>query len=145
MLYIFLCQWALGVSNMGTLLNMACQARGYINYDAYLKSDFWNTQRNRFLKSRCHCCSYTRELQLHHINYKRITRERASDLITLCRDCHIKAHELIKEGKAKLSDAHKILEKGTSKIHASPLYKSQMYRFEVESEVKQGLIRWGEI
>ncbi len=134
-----------GVSIMGSLLNMACQARGYISYDAYLKSDFWNTQRSRFLKSRCHCCSYTRELQLHHINYKRITRERPSDLVTLCRDCHVRAHELIKEGKAKLINAHNILEKGTSKVHASPLYKNQMYKFEVESEVRQGLIRWGGI
>ena len=40
----------------------------------------------------CEACGYSRKLQVHHKTYERLGKERNSDLVLLCRDCHESLH-----------------------------------------------------
>lgn len=66
------------------------------NYQAYLRSEKWNQKRKAVLKRDNYKCQlnyrHTGRLELHHKTYERIGKERLSDLITLCSDCHRKHH-----------------------------------------------------
>jgi hypothetical protein len=73
------------------------EALGYQTYEAYLKSDHW--QRVRRLKfarngARCEECGGRSRLEVHHLSYDRLGRERLEDLKVLCRACHASAHGL---------------------------------------------------
>lgn len=91
------------------------------NYQEYLNSEHWRLLRDRFFKSKyfrskticggiegkCICCKVPgKSLELHHLTYRRLGRERIWDLIPLCRDCHQRTHEVIdqltKEGKTNI-------------------------------------------
>lgn len=66
-------------------------------YAEYLKSDKWKRKRAAALKSagnRCRDCGSTSHLQVHHLTYARIGRERKTDLIVLCRSCHERRHHI---------------------------------------------------
>lgn len=68
-----------------------------ITYQEYIKSHWWKALRSRIFKKRgrkCEVCRATKCLQLHHLTYERMGRERESDLKILCRDCHKLTHEL---------------------------------------------------
>lgn len=85
-----------------------------MNYKKYLKSPHWKDVRKRFYASefysgRCECC-FDRNvpLQVHHKSYKRLGRERLSDLVALCGDCHKKTHEIV-GGRITLWDASAIV------------------------------------
>jgi len=64
-------------------------------YKAYLYSEQWQQIRKKVLKrdkNRCKVCKATKHLHVHHKTYKRLYKERLSDLVTLCKDCHRKEH-----------------------------------------------------
>ena len=59
-------------------------------YRLYLKSDLWyNVRKVKIAQMKvCEECGGTKILQCHHLTYKRLGRERLSDLKLLCRKCH---------------------------------------------------------
>ena len=67
-----------------------------VRYLRYLRSPAWAEQRRRAIArsgGRCTSCGVrARSLDVHHLTYKRFGRERASDLTTLCRPCHVRVH-----------------------------------------------------
>jgi len=84
-------------------------------YRIYLKSSKWEKKRQKVLKRDKHRCRHrgwiffrckeTKNLQVHHITYKRVFSERLSDLIVLC-DYHHKVVHL-KKDKLKLKRSKK--------------------------------------
>lgn len=68
------------------------------NYEAYLKSEHWQDVRRRFRESglgrnpHCYTCGSSDKLNLHHKTYKRVGKERLTDLMYLCEDCHRVLH-----------------------------------------------------
>jgi hypothetical protein len=67
-----------------------------LTYDEYLLSAHWVNLRRRIKRergSRCEHCLSCFDLNVHHKNYYRIGAEEDSDLLVLCRDCHLKEHE----------------------------------------------------
>lgn len=65
-------------------------------YLTYLRSNEWFKVREKVLKLdgfKCRKCSSSLRLQVHHKTYKRLGRERMSDLITLCYLCHKSHHK----------------------------------------------------
>ena len=70
----------------------------WVNYTEYLYSKWWRTKRLQKLHSagnRCnHCGSYL-NLEVHHLHYNSLGREKNRDLEVLCHDCHSKLHGFI--------------------------------------------------
>lgn len=77
----------------------------YGSYKEYLKSSDWRVVKLRKLKSRmpyrCYCCNTYKNLDLHHISYTRLGREKLSDLTWVCRNCHELIHKKSKALKYK--------------------------------------------
>lgn len=62
-----------------------------MTYSEYLQSSLWRKKRNEALRRaghKCEQCGATRSLEVHHLNYDRLGRERPSDLKVLCVKCH---------------------------------------------------------
>ena len=77
------------------------------DYLEYLKSDKWAWYRSKILKrdgGKCTECDNAENLNVHHLTYRNLGHEQMKDLVTLCRDCHKKAHlcDLDKNAKASL-------------------------------------------
>lgn len=66
-------------------------------YNAYLKSIFWKEIKRKYKKYKCENCGDFENLELHHVSYNRLFCERESDLITLCKTCHQKEHQYLKD------------------------------------------------
>jgi len=67
------------------------------DYSKYLRSEEWSKIRRKVLKRdnyKCAKCEKTNNLNVHHETYAHIFKESdfLGDLITLCGDCHVKAH-----------------------------------------------------
>ena len=62
----------------------------------YMRSDTWNKLRKSVLKRDNYSCQGCNiedvSLEVHHITYKRLYKERKSDLVSLCRNCHQEIH-----------------------------------------------------
>lgn len=75
--------------------------RGY--YEFYMKTERWKEKRKtRLLLDffRCSICGTAKNLQVHHVNYENVGNENLEeDLVTLCRKCHAKVHEMDLTGK----------------------------------------------
>jgi hypothetical protein len=109
----------------------------------YLKSDYWKEFRANNIKSECFCCgshwedsiwnydddgNCTEWLELHHINYKNLGKEKKNDVITVCSLCHDYIHEKIFIGgmfiygkgfkEVKLSNAHLYYKKHCERIYS---------------------------
>lgn len=70
-------------------------------YGKYLKSEHWEEiKRSKTAKGkkRCSICATETQIDLHHLNYKKIFDVQLEDLRWLCRRCHFTAHELINNG-----------------------------------------------
>jgi hypothetical protein len=69
-----------------------------VNYHEYIQSREWK-EKAKLVKARAHMrCEYCGmkgngyTLQAHHLTYERLGREKMSDLVCLCDDCHKEAH-----------------------------------------------------
>jgi 5-methylcytosine-specific restriction endonuclease McrA len=64
-------------------------------------SDGWQLRRQSALeraKHRCQDCGRTGGLDVHHLTYRRVGRERLRDLRAVCRECHRKRHRGYRSG-----------------------------------------------
>ncbi len=64
-------------------------------YKAHLASEKWARYRQRVLKRdnwRCTGCGDTQGLEVHHLTYERLGKERLTDCTTLCHTCHRQQH-----------------------------------------------------
>jgi hypothetical protein len=86
-------------------------------YLDYIRSEEWFNLKIDLLQKRgCNCerCGKKKhplKLQIHHKTYERLFNERESDLIIVCRICHMKEHGLIKEPKIKKPKVKKKVKK----------------------------------
>lgn len=66
-------------------------------YQRYLKSKHWKEFKKEFFKKFgkiCIKCDETKSIQVHHKTYKRVHCEEFTDVVALCRNCHLKIHGL---------------------------------------------------
>jgi len=59
-------------------------------YKAYLSSKEWKEKRKEFLESanyECEDCG-GKATQVHHLNYDCLGKEKESDVVVLCKQCH---------------------------------------------------------
>lgn len=66
-------------------------------YEDYLETKHWKEAslgiKNIYDNKCCLCGASETELHVHHNNYNNIGREKLTDLIVLCKDCHSKFHD----------------------------------------------------
>lgn len=77
-----------------------------VDYNNYIKSDKWHWIREEKFKKagyKCEICGAVKNLDVHHVTYKRLGREKMSDLAVLCRKCHKTLH---REGAKQWTDIH---------------------------------------
>jgi hypothetical protein len=74
------------------------------DYREYLASPHWQAIRVRYRESdlpqRCMCGES--QVDLHHKTYQRLGREELTDLLPLCRRCHVMVHVLERRGEVGL-------------------------------------------
>ena len=61
-----------------------------------MQSKRWRGHRERALEyhgRKCSVCGTTYDLQVHHLTYVRLGREKMKDLRILCKGCHANEHE----------------------------------------------------
>lgn len=67
------------------------------SYARYRMSPQWQTLRRKVLKREGYKCGYCKisnvRLDVHHLNYDRIGKERLEDLVALCQRCHATDHQ----------------------------------------------------
>lgn len=64
------------------------------DYQKYLKTRHWQKTRKQAMRKargRCKKCGKAAR-DIHHKTYKRVGKEKQSDLMALCRECHQKQH-----------------------------------------------------
>lgn len=64
-------------------------------YVLYMRSWAWQMRKVHKLNAaghRCENCSEPYGLEVHHLTYARLGRERDDDLVVLCRRCHQNEH-----------------------------------------------------
>ena len=66
-----------------------------MNYKEYLSSDEWKYKREKriLFDKKCQICGRPFDLNVHHMTYKNFPNEQYTDLITVCKNCHIKIEE----------------------------------------------------
>jgi hypothetical protein len=67
----------------------------YLPYREYLQSNWWKSKRHQKIKNAggaCEQCGARRRLQVHHLNYERLGREKDKDIQVLCGRCHEEEH-----------------------------------------------------
>lgn len=67
-----------------------------MNYRRYLQSEHWKELSAAKLEDanfRCERCHRRTQLEVHHLHYNSIGKERFTDLEVLCRACHQKHHD----------------------------------------------------
>lgn len=65
------------------------------SYREYINSAGWQERRRRFFRKHsreCWCCTSTRDVHLHHLDYERMGCEPDGDLMGLCQSCHDLVH-----------------------------------------------------
>lgn len=70
--------------------------KDYINYINSKQRKEKRKQKLAESKGMCEKCGSNERLQVHHLNYDSIFNEKLSDLMTLCKKCHLKTHGLRK-------------------------------------------------
>jgi hypothetical protein len=70
-------------------------------YRDYLQSDHWDRKKILFRDAKkdphtCFICRKTDHTDVHHRSYVNIGNESLCDLVELCRGCHAKVHDLVK-------------------------------------------------
>ncbi len=75
--------------------------RRYAN--GYLRTDHWIEFRASILAARgrkCEQCGSERNIQVHHLTYRRKGSEKPEDVKVLCNTCHVEAHAEARRKKA---------------------------------------------
>lgn len=64
--------------------------------DVYLKSEHWKRLRSAklYIDPKCQHCKTAKATDVHHVNYREIFDVTLDDLLSLCRPCHSKEHEI---------------------------------------------------
>ena len=71
-------------------------SRQYNSYDDYIHSVDWKQKRDYVIylaEGQCQKCGKKKPLEVHHLAYARLYRERLADLKALCKECHPHADE----------------------------------------------------
>jgi hypothetical protein len=71
-----------------------------MDYGDYLKTQHWYSVRNKVFKRakyQCELCGSKDTLNAHHKTYANLGKEKLSDIIVLCKKCHQKFHDIVKE------------------------------------------------
>lgn len=69
------------------------------NYRDYLKTIHWSRVKANYKLDHyeeCYICQSVNCIELHHLTYARLGRERMSDLKYLCDGCHGRSHTKLK-------------------------------------------------
>lgn len=75
-------------------------------YREYMHSDAWQRRRRRALVRAgytCQHCGADRNLEVHHLTYARLGKERPADLLVLCHACHAAEHARTKPRRDPLT------------------------------------------
>lgn len=107
-------------------------------YEIYLASRKWADMRHMklmaagFVCERCGISNHSVDLQVHHLTYERLGRERMTDLQVLCPECHVGAdvERVVQRKEAKKKGAlvqgfKNFLERGSSNMSLSELCRSK--------------------
>ena len=89
-------------------------------YAVYIRSSAWERKKRKYRASRlpqtCRVCG-AKGVDLHHLTYKRLGRERLTDLAPLCRRHHDGAHAFAKRKNIALWQAtHKYIRAERKKL-----------------------------
>lgn len=74
----------------------------------YIDSDVWKARRMLYFEThskKCSLCSSACEIDLHHINYSHLGKERDKDLLAICRTHHNMIHSYQKQHKCSVKEA----------------------------------------
>ena len=76
-----------------------------IGYKNYIRSKEWARKKADFRgcglnTGGCYVCGCSENLQQHHKTYKRLGKERLTDLILLCQSCHRDVHIVAKKSES---------------------------------------------
>ena len=66
-----------------------------IVYENYIKSKAWFSFRRDYILKygrNCQLCEIKTGKHLHHMTYKRLGKEKETDVLFLCEDCHFRIH-----------------------------------------------------
>lgn len=84
-------------NNSGHFCSLKCRDKSYLKPDKFIRSG-WKGPRNRFLKNGnnfCFKCYSSNNLQVHHLIPHYLTKDNNdSNLVTLCKNCHLIADKL---------------------------------------------------
>lgn len=71
----------------------------------YLNSEHWKAFRRFYFAKKkpkvCDFCKLKKKLDLHHVTYERIGREKIGDVVAICRSCHDEIHALFDVNRNK--------------------------------------------
>lgn len=72
------------------------------DYNTYLKSEAWQSKRQRVLKRDpiCQACHRRPAAQVHHLNYRHVFDEPLFDLVGVCVRCHRKITSIDRKRRA---------------------------------------------
>ncbi len=85
---------------------MTIKKRRY--YTEYMTSVAWSKKRAQVIfrdNAQCQAvrngvkCGNRYDLEVHHLSYLNFTREPLTDLLTLCKQCHLEIHQQQNAGK----------------------------------------------
>ena len=91
-------------------------------YNDYIKSDEWFRKREEIFKlkgRKCYICNTSNNLDIHHLSYEFLGYEEENDfkdVIPLCRNCHKKLHDFIKEKESLIEVLKSDLIKTRNKV-----------------------------
>ena len=71
------------------------ETSNYAKYQNYLLSNKWKIKRAQALdrdKNICQECKKSEAQEVHHKTYDSLYNEPLEDLISVCKDCHVKIH-----------------------------------------------------
>jgi 5-methylcytosine-specific restriction endonuclease McrA len=91
-----------GKPNKPKRAQQAEDAKRKRKYAKYLMSAEWKAKREQLFELRgkqCEKCGSTKTIQVHHIHYRNIFKERMDDLQVLCKRCHECVHKRMKRKK----------------------------------------------
>jgi hypothetical protein len=69
----------------------------YAKYLNHLQSPYWKNIRKKVLerdKNLCQCCKEVPAQEVHHLTYVNLGNEKLEELISYCKPCHNKIHEI---------------------------------------------------